>query len=197
MKDLAKELPFPKKRNLLQPAILLASLALAHTAGAEAELAKNDTGARQQANEAPNDITTVLVEGDNVGASKVSVGTKIPSSLREVPQTISVIDEERFQAQNLVTLEEVLNRTAGITIEPIDSHRLNIYSRGFQIEKMQINGLPTLIDDRVFLTPDLEMFDRVELLRGPAGLLSGAGGRAALSTWCARVLWKRPLYRAS
>lgn len=172
MKDLAKKLPFYKQRTFLQSAVFVTSCAVTHSVGAER--VRGDSAS--EADQVPGELTTVLVEGADTGKSEASVGTKIPSSLREVPQTISVITEERFQAQNLTTLEDVLNRTAGITVEPIDSHRLNLYSRGFQIEKMQINGLPTLMDDRVFLTPDLEMFERVELLRGPSGLLAGAGG---------------------
>lgn len=184
MKDLASPFVLVRRRcskglimrSALRPMAFFVFLATAHSAAAEAADAEKSASAKSKNAQKSEDLVTVLIEGQSSTAPTAAVGTKIPSTLREVPQTISVITAEDLETRNLVTLDDALKRTAGVTVERTDSHRLNVYSRGFQIEKLQIDGLPTVMDDRVFLAPGLEMFERVEVLKGPAGLLVGAGG---------------------
>lgn len=120
-------------------------------------------------------MQTVTVTGKTNGKPASTVGSKLPAADREIPQSVSVTTRERIEAQNLYTLEDALRHTGGITIERIDSNRLNIYSRGFEITTLLLDGLPTTMDDRVFASPDLAMIERVEVLKGPAGLNGAAG----------------------
>nr|WP_246462975.1 TonB-dependent siderophore receptor [Nitrospirillum iridis] len=94
----------------------------------------------------------------------------------ELPQSLSVLGAEQLQEQKLVTLDDALRQTPGVIVEPIDGNRVNFYSRGFEITNLQFDGIPTTMDDRIFAPPDLVVFDKVEVLKGPAGLLSGFGG---------------------
>ncbi|PWC35918.1 TonB-dependent siderophore receptor [Azospirillum sp. TSO35-2] len=105
-----------------------------------------------------------------------TVGSKLPLAPREVPQTVTTVPRERIEEQKLITLEDALRQTPGVTVEPIDGNRLNFYARGFEITNLQFNGVPTTLDDRIFVPPDLAMYERVEVLKGPAGLLNGMGG---------------------
>ena len=116
------------------------------------------------------------IVGMQTEAPTVSVGTKVPLHLREVPQTINVIGQERIQKQNLYTLEDALGKVGGVTVQRIDASRLSFFSRGFEMTSLQLDGTPTTMDNRVFLSPDLTMYDRVEVLKGPSGSLTGAGG---------------------
>ena len=124
--------------------------------------------------------TLTLPEQSIVGmqteAPTVSVGTKVALRLREVPQTIDVIGQERIQKQNLYTLEDALGKVGGVTVQRIDASRLSFFSRGFEMTSLQLDGTPTTMDNRVFLSPDLTMYDRVEVLKGPSGSLTGTGG---------------------
>ncbi|WP_460141639.1 TonB-dependent siderophore receptor [Pseudomonas sp. S2_E01] len=131
--------------------------------------------------------------GMQTQAPTVSVGTKVPLRLREVPQTINVIGQERIQKQNLYTLEDALGKVGGVTVQRIDASRLSFFSRGFEMTSLQLDGTPTTMDNRVFLSPDLTMYDRVEVLKGPSGSLTGAGGPGG----SINLVRKRPLAEAA
>lgn len=158
---------------LLVPALLPALLpanVLAQSAGQPA-----GTGAA-----ATDSLTLPTI---SVGAERqrdanppTSVGSKLPLAPREVPQTIIAVPRERIEEQKLITLEDAMRQTPGVTVEPIDGNRLHFYSRGFEVTNLQYDGVPTTLDSRIFASPDLAMYERVEVLKGPAGLLNGMGG---------------------
>ena len=105
-----------------------------------------------------------------------TAGSKIPLSAREVPQTINVLGQDRIEQQNLYTLEKAMQQTGGITVQRLDANRTAFLSRGFEITSLQLDGTPTTMDGRIFLSPDLAMYERVEVLKGPAGIFNGTGG---------------------
>lgn len=139
-------------------------------------------GAAQSSGDASNmdaialPTVTVSSQGRDEANAPTTVGSKLPLAPREVPQTVTTIPRTRIEEQKLITLEDALRETPGVTVEPIDGNRLNFYSRGFEITNFQYDGVPTTLDDRIFVPPDLAMYERVEVLKGPAGLLNGMGG---------------------
>ncbi|MDP1165830.1 TonB-dependent receptor plug domain-containing protein, partial [Klebsiella pneumoniae] len=66
-----------------------------------------------------------------------STATKLPLSLRETPQSVSVITRQLMDDQHLSTLNEVLTFTPGISSNHRDSERYSFYSRGFEIQNFQ------------------------------------------------------------
>ena len=60
-----------------------------------------------------------------------------------------------------------------------DSERFNIWSRGYGIDAYQYDGVRTTLVPSTTATPqslsDMVIYDRVEVLRGASGLLTGAG----------------------
>jgi iron complex outermembrane receptor protein/outer membrane receptor for ferric coprogen and ferric-rhodotorulic acid len=103
-------------------------------------------------------------------------GTRMDLSLRETPQSVSVVTRQQMDDQNLVSLDDVLRQTPGIVADRLDE-RVSFSSRGFELNHM-IDGIPTL----AFKSPAAEasmlgtaIYDRVEVVRGAAGLLSGVG----------------------
>ncbi len=139
------------------------------------------------------ELPAMSIVGMQTSAPTFSVGTKVPLHLREVPQTINVIGQERIQKQNLYTLEDALGEVGGVTVQRIDASRLSFFSRGFEITSLQLDGTPTTMDNRIFLSPDLTMYDRVEVLKGPSGSLTGAGGAGG----SINLIRKRPLADAA
>lgn len=106
---------------------------------------------------------------------QTSVGSRIALSQREIPQSISVITADQIKSQQLSNVQEALHYTPGISTPNVDTSRYRVYSRGFQIDNIQIDGVSTPIVG--YMTPaNLAMYDRVEVLKGPAGLLDGPGG---------------------
>ena len=108
------------------------------------------------------------------GPSKGSTGLAL--TLRETPQSVSVITRQRIEDQALVDLNETLRNTPGVSVKASDRGRSEYFSRGFSIFNFQIDGVPT-IAGATYDTDNLStvIFDRVEMLRGASGLQSGAG----------------------
>ncbi|HAL66389.1 MAG TPA: TonB-dependent siderophore receptor, partial [Pseudomonas sp.] len=74
-----------------------------------------------------------------------SASTKLPMSLRETPQSVSVMTRQRLQDQQLTTLSDVLKQAPGLSVQNIDSERVNIYSRGYSLDSYQFDGIPTTL----------------------------------------------------
>ncbi|MCQ2996658.1 TonB-dependent siderophore receptor [Pseudomonas syringae] len=122
-------------------------------------------------------MTTEGTGSYTTGATNTA--TRLNLSLRETPQTVSVITRQRLDDQNLNSLAKVLEQTPGIALQPLDSERVNIFSRGYAIDSYQYDGVPTTLVVSTSATPqslsDMAIYDRIEVLRGATGLLTGAG----------------------
>lgn len=127
----------------------------------------------------------IIVVGKSYGQA---VG-KTVTPLKDVPNTITVIDQAQLQQRNLFTLEDALTVTNGVTVTGISSEDPSYLSRGFTINNYLVDGVPTLAFGFPAVVPDLFLYDRVEVLRGPAGLFSGAGNPAG----SINLVRKRPL----
>lgn len=108
-----------------------------------------------------------------------NTATKLGLIARETPQTVSVVTRQRIEDQALTSIGDVLQQTPGISVQNIGSDRYTIYSRGYAIDNYQLDGLSTLSDIVSQNVPqglaDMAIYDRVEVLRGASGLLTGAG----------------------
>ena len=106
-------------------------------------------------------------------AREVSVG-KLQQAPRETPQSLSVVTRQQLDDRNLTRVDEVMKQTTGISINRLDgAGNFNTFlSRGFELGSIQHDGVP--IPQGNYGTLDTAMYDRIEVLRGPAGLLQGA-----------------------
>lgn len=105
-------------------------------------------------------------------------------TLKELPQTVTVMTHERIQDQALKTLDDVLVYTPGITVQQESTASSSFYSRGFQITNFQIDGNSPMLSlpiDQIYAGGlntsqlDLAMFDSVEVLRGSDALYGTSG----------------------
>lgn len=97
-------------------------------------------------------------------------------SLRETPQSISVMTRQRIDDQALVSVGDVLGQTTGMTVVAADNGEVNkVYARGFAVESMMIDGVALDGYQQKYFNPNLAMYDRVEVIRGADGLFSGTG----------------------
>ena len=110
-----------------------------------------------------------------------AMATGLALSVRETPQSISVITQQRIEDENLTTINEVLKRTPGISTSVLGTERTNANARGYAITNYQLDGVSTHTE---FLgldalpsqtIADMALYDRVEVLRGASGLMTGAG----------------------
>lgn len=104
--------------------------------------------------------------------------TGLVLSQKETPQSTSVITNEQMKDRSLTTISKVMEAATGITTLAYESDRINYYSRGFQIDAYQYDGVP-IPRDGVWQfgdnNPDMALYDHVEIVRGATGLMQGAG----------------------
>lgn len=117
--------------------------------------------------------------GRYAATGPVSTATRLPLTLRETPQSVSVLTRQRLDDQAIDSIETALDRTPGISVQNIGTSRYGITARGYTIDNYQLDGIFTATDVVSQNVPqsqaDLAIYDRVEVLRGAAGLLAGAG----------------------
>ena len=105
-------------------------------------------------------------------ARQLSVG-KMDQAPREIPQSISVITRQQLDDRNVTKVEDAVKFSTGINVTRLDgAGNYNTFqSRGFDLGAIQLDGVP--IPQGNYSTLDTAMYDRIEVLRGPAGLLQG------------------------
>ncbi|AHF92388.1 TonB-denpendent receptor [Opitutaceae bacterium TAV5] len=106
--------------------------------------------------------------------SPVTVAGKLAVPVRQIPQSVSVITQQRIEDQHLLTVADALNQTTGITVISNDSTQSQYYSRGYALN-VQNDGLASTNSLSGYQQLDLAFYERVEVLRGPAGVLQGTG----------------------
>lgn len=175
------------RRSVFLVAGLLATTAGSGIALAETrdEAPSRDTLEKEAADDQQRPGSDVVVIGKSYGRE---VG-KTVTPLKDVPNTVTLIDREQIEAQNLFTLEDALTVTNGITVNGVGSEDPSFLSRGFAISNYLVDGVPTLSFGFPGVVPDLFAYDRLEVLRGPAGLFSGSGNPAG----SINLVRKRPL----
>lgn len=108
--------------------------------------------AEAPAAEAAADAEVTTLDGVNVTGErgytveKTTAGTRMNLSLREIPQSVTVITRDRMDDQNLQSITDVLNNVTGISVAQSDSERLEFYARGFYIDNYQFDGIPAYME---------------------------------------------------
>ena len=134
------------------------------------------------------DATTldgIVVKGERAegfSVRRTSAGTRFNLAPREIPQSISIISHQRIEDQNLDDILDVLSNTTGVSSTQSDTERTEFYARGFYIDSYQFDNLPTqMVQNWSYGDSglDLAIYDRVEIVRGSTGLLTGAGNPSA------------------
>ncbi len=124
-----------------------------------------------------------ITEGTGTYApGTIATATRLVLSPRETPQSISVINREEMNDFNLTSIDKVMERTPGVSIVTYDSERTEYYARGFPIQNFQYDGIPTSRDSAYSAgqtLTDMAIYDRVEVLKGATGLLTGTGDPGA------------------
>jgi len=131
-----------------------------------------------QALSAPFGSAVTTEETRSYTTNAVTIGKTVLNP-RDIPQSVSVVTRQRIEDQNLLTLDDALLQTPGITLTNVGERRASYSARGFGVDVVQIDGLPSGLSNNVLLGPDLVIYDRVEVIRGSNGLLQGTGDPSA------------------
>ncbi len=85
--------------------------------------------------------TTEGTRSYTTGAMSTSTG--LPLSIRETPQSVSVITRQRMEDQGMTDLNDVVRYAPGVTLNKFGGDRQEFLSRGFRIDNIMYDGLPT------------------------------------------------------
>lgn len=112
-------------------------------------------------------------EGTGSYAPKAVVVGKGAQTLREIPQSVTVVTQQRIQDQGLTNLNDVMTQMTGVT--STQYWLGSIYStRGLDITNVRYDGGGVRETGNETGSDDLAQYDSVSLLRGSDGLF-GAG----------------------
>ncbi len=114
-------------------------------------------------------------------------------SSRETPQAVSVIGAERIEEQGLYDISEVMEQIVGIQTNrssALGTDGTNYTARGFAVQNYLVDGVarPTKLYGFTEDTADLVAYERIEVIRGSAGMLTGTGQPSA----AINMIRKRP-----
>lgn len=108
-----------------------------------------------------------------IGKSATALGLSL--ALKDTPQAVSVITRQQIDDLNATSLKEILRWSTGASEANYDAERSAFHFRGFRVDTLQYDGVPTFEDPSVQAAIDSSILDRVEIVRGATGLLNGTG----------------------
>lgn len=118
-----------------------------------------------------------ITEGTQSYTTKsTSTSTKLNLSLRETPQSVKVLTREYLDDRNIDSFQDLMNTITGVSTSRTDE-RQSVYARGFQVDYYLIDGMPSTTNLGAG-DLDLDIYDRVEVIKGANGLTTGAGNPA-------------------
>jgi len=112
-----------------------------------------------------------------------SSATGLPLSLRETPQSVTVITRQQMDDRGVQSVGDALRNTPGISTQKYDSDRTEFSARGFAITNFQYDGVNQPYDGVYGENPnnsdDSASLDRIEVIKGATGLMTGSGDPSA------------------
>lgn len=117
---------------------------------------------------------------DSYQSRPSSAVTKLDLTPRETPQSVSTITRAQLDDFNLTSVNDALKYTTGIQVQEVETDRTYYTARGFDITNFQYDGIGVpFVYGNVEGDLDTAMFERVEVIRGANGLMSGVGNPSA------------------
>ncbi|MBJ2179843.1 TonB-dependent siderophore receptor [Pseudomonas veronii] len=130
-----------------------------------------------------NQLGSVTENTGSYTPGYIATSTRLVLTPKETPQSVTVITRQHMDDFGLNNVDDVMRHTPGITVSAFDTERSNYYARGFSINNFQYDGIPSTARNVAYSAgntlSDMAIYDRVEVLKGATGLLTGAGSLGA------------------
>jgi outer membrane receptor for ferric coprogen and ferric-rhodotorulic acid len=132
---------------------------------------------------AEQNIEVIKVKGtylDGYNAHSASGASRLELDIIDIPQSVSVITDSQMRDYQLNDIDAVLDTATGVNVERIETDRTYYTARGFDITNFQVDGvgLP-LTSGNNHADEDTAIYDRIEVIRGANGLMTGVGNPSA------------------
>lgn len=134
------------------------------------------------------DIIVTAAKSREVGVNESASATGLDLSLRETPQSVTVVDRERIDDFALTTVNDLLEQTVGITVQRNETDRTDFTARGFAVTNLQVDGIGLPLLGAIDGDLDTLFYERVEVVRGANAIMTGVGNPSATVNY----LRKRP-----
>jgi outer membrane receptor for ferric coprogen and ferric-rhodotorulic acid len=160
------------RHNIILAAVIAVLPYLAH---AEDELPEVEVKSKAVQPDQPSEKTK------SYSVKSTATATRLDTSIRETPQSISVITRQELDDFRILSVNEALSYATGIKVEQFETDRTEYTARGLNITSFQIDGLnsPISFSGTNYGDLDVAVFDRIEVLRGANGLVAGTGNPSA------------------
>lgn len=118
-------------------------------------------------------ITVSAKSSSGYSVPKISTATKTNTALIDVPQSITVVTHEAIQDQAVMSMNDVVRYVPGIGISQGEGNRDALVFRG---NRSTADFFVDGVRDDVQYYRDLYNIERVDVLKGPNGMIFGRGG---------------------
>lgn len=110
-----------------------------------------------------------------------NVATKTDTPEEQVPQPVTIVSAELYEAQGALSISDTLNYVAGVQANPYgpDSRVDGAFIRGINALQFR-DGMRDIFSFYASIRADPYNFDSVQVLRGPSSMLFGQGSLGGL-----------------
>ncbi|MEM6434572.1 MAG: TonB-dependent receptor, partial [Cyanobacteria bacterium P01_D01_bin.115] len=130
-----------------------------------------------QADNADDALRIVVTgeEGSPYVEPNTATATRTDTPLRDIPQSIQVIPREVLEDQQVIRLNDALRNVSGVVSTSRASIRGQRFAiRGFEDSSILRDGFRLTTAGSNFGFPELTNLESIEVLKGPASILSGS-----------------------
>ncbi|WP_313808761.1 TonB-dependent siderophore receptor [Sphingobium sp.] len=124
------------------------------------------------------EVDNIVVTGAITDETASATGLAL--TLRETPQSLTVINRERIEDFALTNVNDLLAQVVGINVERVETDRTYYNARGFDITNFQVDGIGLPLRWGIqFGDLDTALFENVEAIRGANAIMTGVGNPSA------------------
>lgn len=133
-------------------------------------------------------VNEIVVTGlRETRSSKGATGLDL--DIQNTPQSVVQLDRATLDTFAFDSINTALRYANGVSVESVETERTNYFVRGFDIRQMQVDGVLMVTGDDYVGSFDTSLYDKIEVIRGANGLLTGIGAPSGTINY----IRKRPL----
>ncbi|MBU1330990.1 MAG: TonB-dependent siderophore receptor [Gammaproteobacteria bacterium] len=125
-------------------------------------------------------VSSSAAGADSYQSQPSSAAIKLDLTPRQTPQAMSTLTGAQLRDFKLTSVNDALKAAPGIQVQEVETDRTYYTSRGFDITNFQYDGISVpFVYGNVEGDLDTAMYERVEVVRGANGLMTGTGNPSA------------------
>jgi iron complex outermembrane recepter protein len=155
-------------------------------------------GSEQPSSQQDDPIELVVTgEQDSYRVPNASTATRTDTPIRDIPQSIQVVPQEVLRDRKIRSIQEGTETVSGVVESGKYFNGTNDYLRirGFTVSRTFRNGFPENAGDGPITTIPAIVLDRLEVLKGPSSVMSGAIEPGGIVNYVTKKPLREPSYK--